>query len=211
MDHITDHQQRAIDRLIEQYRSKESCRKVVALEAAEHQTLEDEFWAIFTDTLDAAVGEQLNAWGRLVGQARGAGWDDETYRTWIRVRLILLRGGATGDIIITVYATILAAGIDIVLREDFPAGLTVQLRGEVPTYVWPSPFTEEMPAELEFPLAIGAYLASREVLAGVLARAKAAGVRGVVEWLNAPEAETFALNVGPGLGEGMLAGGAVAR
>lgn len=211
MLHITDHQSQAIARLIQQYRTLASYQKVVSLMSAEHQVLEDEFWLLYDETLDTATGEQLAIWGRLVAQPKDQSWDDDVFRAWIRIRILILIGGATGDTIIAIFKATLIDAVTVNVLEQFPAGITIRLLGSAPVIRWSTGLMDIMPAELAAPLAFGDVVAAPSLLAALLKACKAAGVRGVVEWLNAAPADTLTLDVGPGLDVGILADGVVAR
>jgi hypothetical protein len=210
MDHITDHADRAVARLIQQYRTKVTYPQVVRLMTAEHQVLEDEFWLLYDERLDTATGEQLAVWGRIVGQVKDPGWDDDVFRAWIRIRILIMLSGGTGDTIIGVFRAVLADPVLVLLLEEFPAALTVRLVGDVPTLRWGT-LADTMPGALAVPLAFGELVAVPSLLAALLRVCKAAGVRGIVEWLNAAPAETLTLDVGPGLDAGVLADAALAR
>src|SRR6266540_5153884 len=95
-EHIRDHVARAQARLVSQYRGKTSYEGVIAVETTELQTLEDVLQAIFADSIDDAVGADLDAWGRTIGQMRN-GREDETYRAWLKVRLLVIRSGGEAD------------------------------------------------------------------------------------------------------------------
>lgn len=208
---ITDHQQRAVDRLIEQYRSKTTYPAVVRLMTAEHQVIENETWGLYTETLASAADHQLKVWARLVGQALDAAWDDALFLEWIRFRIVLNAGGSTGDEIISAFKSALVDGVDVELVEQFPAALKIRLGAAVPVLRWAAALEDLMPAGLATPLAFGDIVAGPAFFAALLRALKAAGVRGVVEWLNTEPANTFTLDAGPGLDVGILADSVQAR
>jgi hypothetical protein len=84
---ITDHKQRALDRLIEQYRDKPVIASIIGVFADQVQELEDIIQTLCTErTVAAADGETLDLLGDLVGIAR-QGFDDEFYRILIFVKI----------------------------------------------------------------------------------------------------------------------------
>lgn len=175
---ITDHVDRAIGRLIESARNRQSHRDVVKLETTEAQAIEDVLWDLSGDSIDTAVGAQLDVWGRTVGQPRG-GMADDTYRVWVRAKLQVNRSRGTGDDLIRLLQT-LAPECSVRLLEEFPAGQTLRLAGVAP-------------------------LAPVDAIAAMVRKADLGGVRTLVAHVNAPDAETFTLDSGPGLDVGVLA------
>ncbi len=168
MEHILDHQARAVARLIEQYRGKVSYPQVVRLMTAEHQVLEDELWAVYGQVLGAATGPDLDVWGRIVGQARQPNQDDTAYRLWIQARLIILRTGGTPDSLVDIFALLVGGGVTVEIVEQFPAGVSVRLDGVDVTI--------------------------SATLAPILRQAKAAGVRAVLEWYEGAMGDRFEID-----------------
>jgi hypothetical protein len=77
---ITTHVQEALDRLLSQYKDKEKINGNIAAFAEQAQPLENAFYDCITlRNIDAAVGEQLDGIGRIVGKERG-GRNDAKYR-----------------------------------------------------------------------------------------------------------------------------------
>lgn len=177
-DQIADHVARAQARLLGPVRSLESHRSMVAVATTGTQAVEDELWLVLADSVDVATAAQLDVWGSLVGQPRD-GRTDVVYRAWIKVRFAILRGGGTGDAIVTAFQQ-LAPECSVTLIEEFPAAIRVLLAGVPPA----APLLD---------------------LAGILQAAKAGGVRAILEFLTTFGAETFTLDSGPGLDEGQLA------
>jgi hypothetical protein len=175
---ITDHVARAQDRLLGPVRTLASHRSMVALGVTGLQAVEDEFWLMLADSVDVAAGAQLDVWGRLAGQPRD-GRTDIVYRAWIKARFTILRGGGSGDAIVGAFQQ-LAPECTVTLLEEFPAAIRVILTGVPPA----APLAD---------------------LAGILQAAKAGGVRAILEFLVTFGAETFTLDVGPGLDVGKLA------
>jgi hypothetical protein len=176
--HITDHQVRALARLISKYREATNVRGVVSESTAETQAIEDELWEMFIETIDSAENAQLDVFGRIVNQPR-EGRDDPTYRLWIKTRVLMNRSSGTGSQLLAIFTALVSGTTFIHLEEQFPAALALKM-GSTPSL---------LPIE-----------ANR-----ILQRCKAAGVRALLELQNYPDGETFTLDIGPGLDVGHLA------
>lgn len=113
--HFTDHVTAGLGLLIEQYRNKPRIEGLLASYLNRVQELEDAIWSVIIGRLiDYAVGVQLDALGRLVGQVRN-GATDEPFRSRIRARIRANRSLAHPDDIIAV----------AILATDFaPADVT---------------------------------------------------------------------------------------
>lgn len=121
---IDDHVEQALARLISQYRDKPRMRALVAAYAKRVQALEDAaFQVLVSKLIDAATGEQLAFIGRIVGQPNERGWDDTTYRIFIKARIRVNQSNGHGDDVIDVINLVEAA--DFVLREYYPATMFV--------------------------------------------------------------------------------------
>jgi hypothetical protein len=188
LDLITDHQARAVARLTEHFRSRDTMPKLVRALTGPIQEIENVLQDLVVKRrLDVATGAQLAVIGRIVGQPR-AGKDDETYRIWIRTRIRLNRTSGTGEDIIAVFRAVTQGTTKIVLEEQFPAAFVVRIGSDsiVP------------PAEL----------------AELGRQAKAAGVNVIVESATSDDTTSFACDpngagcgttTNPGVG-GTLAG-----
>jgi len=98
-----NHVAEALARLPEQYKNSENIRGII--ESLVTGIQEDE--AMFIDlrdnrTLDNAFGDSLDLIGSIVGVARIAGEDDETYRGRIRLGIFKNRSQGTPEILIEV-------------------------------------------------------------------------------------------------------------
>lgn len=84
---ISDHVQRALARLVEQYKEKEDVEGLISALSGEWQNLEDVFQSMFLEQyVDTAVGEQLDRFGVIVVLDRN-GFDDEFYRILLKVKI----------------------------------------------------------------------------------------------------------------------------
>ena len=120
-----------------------------------------------------------DAIGALVGQDRG-GLPDEDYRRFVRARITVNRSrGLVNELVLVTQLVLDDPAVTIQITPSFPAALVERIIG----------------AEISDDAA--------SVLASFLRRTVAAGVRLLVEFQNASDAETFAfLDADAGLGFG---------
>lgn len=167
-----DYADAAVGRLPTQFRNKPRMEALVRglMEAA--QTCEAGLLTLETGRrIATATGEALDVLGRIVGEER-VGLTDEPFRLRIQARVATNKSSGTGDEVLRIFA--LLTDLPLTLREEFPAAFVVRVGG----------------GALEYP----------EVYADILQRAKPAGVRALLEWLNAAPAESFSFAGGEGLG-----------
>jgi hypothetical protein len=121
---IEDHVQQGLGLLISQYRDKPRITALLSSYLRRVQELEDAIFDVLVARLiDNAVGVQLAAIGRIVGQTNEAGWDDDTYRLFIKARIRANQSNGHGDDVIDVLNLVEAA--DFVLSEVYPAAMYV--------------------------------------------------------------------------------------
>ncbi len=176
LQHITDHVERAQSRLITLYRESPGMLGLVACGTTEAQALEDQLWAIFIETIDTAAADPLDVYGRIVGQAR-EGRDDATYRTWIKTRVKINHSSGGAEEILAVFTALLAGASSLVIQEQFPAAIVVQ---------------------------IVSYQSTLDVseAARILQECRAAGIYAVLESPTTSDAESFAFDsAGAGFGD----------
>ena len=126
LENISDHQARAVGRLVGQYRRAKNLQSLVSVSTAEHQKLEDQLWTMFSETVDNAAGAQLDVYGKIVGQAR-EGRTDAKYRLWIKTRVRINRSSGTVPEIIAVFTALVNGTSPVILAEQYPAAMTVTL------------------------------------------------------------------------------------
>lgn len=173
---ILDHIARAIARLVSQYVGKPKMEALVSVPAGRVQTLEDAFWDVLTKRLniDVAFGAQLDGIGAIVGQAR-EGLSDIEYRIRLKARIRTnLSEGSIEEVIAVL--SILEPSLVVRVLEQFPAGIVARLEG----------------GEAHSP----------DILASVLRKTKAGGVRAILEYESDTDENTFCFENGPGLGFG---------
>lgn len=174
--HILDHADRAVVRLLQQYRDGVSVPAMVRAATAPLQELEDVLWDIrLRRAIENAEGQQLDVLGAIVGQLR-EGRTDAVYRIWIRARMRINTGSGTPEDILQVFAAITQGSVQLVLEEQFPAALVIKVGSE----------SIVDPAEL----------------ASLLRLAKAAGVGAVLESASSADTTSFAFDPnGAGFGD----------
>ena len=179
--HVADHVARALARMLEQYKGKPRLSGVISAGAEQAQGAEDALLDLQDERgLETAAGAQLDVLGRLLDTARG-GFDDDTYRKHLRAKIQYNRSnGTTGDLL-RIFRLIVPSAATLRIAAHFPAAFTLHVEGA----------------------AVGAN--DPNVFRFFLS-ARAAGVRGFVQYSLSPPAETFTLDSGPGLDVGKLAG-----
>lgn len=122
------------------------------------QELESVLYALYTDrTVERAIGTQLDVIGRIVGQPRN-GMVNDDYRRYIRARIVANRSNGTIEDLILISRLILNDdSASVVVEYSGPASVIVRI--------------EDVAVDDEI----------AEVLIGFLRKAKAAGVRLVLQ------------------------------
>lgn len=167
---VTNHVEAGLDLLLEQYKGKPRIAALITSELEQIQKLEDAIWEVILGRLiDTAVGVQLDALGKIVGQKRqGAG--DEVFRARIRARIWANRSLGHPDDIIKVVQ--LATGLpddEWTYTENYPAGFIIEIFGAIDASIVP-------------------------VVAELVRVAKPPGVGFSVLFSGVPEGETFAFS-----------------
>lgn len=121
---IEDHVQQGLGLLLSQYKEKPRIAALLSSYLRRVQELEDAIFDVLIKRLiDNAVDEQLRVIGRIVGQPNEGGWDDTTYRIFIKGRIRANQSNGHGDDVIDVLNLVEAA--DFVLSEVYPAAMYV--------------------------------------------------------------------------------------
>ncbi len=175
MEHITDQVARALSRLAQQYRGKPRLAGMVIVLAKQIQEIEDMLFSILDETVDHAVGAQLDVLGRIVGEER-LGDSDANYRLRIKAGILLNVSSGTPEELLAIFR---------LLTSDLP-GAVVQ-------------FEEQYPAALVVRI-LRVTIASPSTFAGILQAAKDAGVRALLELSGAPSGQGFCFLGGVGKG-----------
>lgn len=125
---IPDYESRALARLPRVHRKPRFQGLVRALAGAA-QELEGDLSTLYTPRFLAnAVGDMLDVYGALVGQARG-GLDDVAFRIRIQARMALNRSCGTAEDILSIARLLVGPGNTLLLREPPPAAMTLQVAG----------------------------------------------------------------------------------
>lgn len=121
---ISDHFERAYAHLIEQYKEKPRFAALLASYVRQIQDLEDAAWDVqMSRFLDNADLTRLKVLGRIVGQVY-RGEVVETYRLFVRARILINRsGGHSGEIIAV--AQLILAGVSLTYEEYYPASIVL--------------------------------------------------------------------------------------
>lgn len=168
IEHITDQVNRALARLLSQYKDKQRIRDLLGAFVEEIQLLDTRaFEYIEAHTLDDAPAHLLTAFGEIVGlvKQREGGYD---FRTQVRTQIVVNRGSGEIENLIEVIQTLTGASdaeITILDFENMEVRITLA-----------EPMTsEEHARQLNY----------------FLQKAKPAGVRLWIEYLTAAPASSF--------------------
>ncbi len=136
MDTI-DHQAAALARVAQYLRDKPNFEALLAALTTLAQDLETVFLDLYNlRSIDEAAGAYLDQLGSIVGQARG-GLTEESYRTFIRARILVNRSSGTAPEILRVFELIFADSVvpmTLRLRDEYPAAFTLEFNGDGLTY-----------------------------------------------------------------------------
>lgn len=165
----------ALDRLVLQFKDKPNVVAMVSALAATVQDLETAATDLATLTsIDQSMGTQLDVLGAVLNEPR-QGFDDGAYRLHLKARAWLNRSSGLGEDIYSLFVSLLP-GVQVRAVEYWPASFELRVDG----------------IQLDTVVA--------EYLVAILREAKAAGVKAILRWLNAPPAGSFCFAAGPGLG-----------
>lgn len=157
-----DHEASAIKRLAQYIKDKPNFLAFLQAFTAQAQAVEDALQQLFTERgVDTATGEELDNLGNIVGEARG-GLDDTTYRNLVKSGILLNKSSGTVSEILEVFALILPPGVIPVIVDEAPGQFRMVLT--TADFVAP-PFGPTIPT-----------------YAQLLQRAKAAGVRALLDY-----------------------------
>ncbi len=164
---IPSHGDADVALLLDQFQRKPRLVALIRALASEIQDLDDAAWQVLTERgLDNAIGAQLDMIGKVVDLAR-AGWDDEVYRGHLRAQILVLRSDATWPALLAIL-DVLEVDVSLsMISEPGPASMLIALGA---------------PTDDDFPAA---------ELFLVIVRAKAAGVRFVIEFPTFDVSESF--------------------
>jgi hypothetical protein len=182
LEQITDHADRAVDRLPMQNKGVASIEGLVRAFANQIQDLENAYFGLLVlRQIGIATGSQLDVIGKIVGAPR-EGLGDDDYRLRIRAQILVNRRSGEIETLLQI-ARLLIAGTPT-LEEFEPACAILTARGLT--------FLPAGPTEL----------------ANMLRNAKAAGVRLLTEYFTTDPGDTFTLDGTPAqsLDAGLLAG-----
>ncbi len=172
----TEHVERGLSRLIEQFKNKPRIEALLRSYLDEVQLLSDAIWSVIVERLvDDAVGYQLTVLSRLVGENVRLD-DDERQRVLVRARVAVNRSHGNGNDILTV-AELLLGDASFALTEHFPGAMVLTIEDAIA-------FTPALEQRM-------------------LEEAAAGGVRIDVHFSADEPEDWFRFGTGPGWGEGL--------
>jgi hypothetical protein len=178
-----DHVVAALSRLKQQFKDRPKIEAMLTALVAEVQPLESALQQLYHErAIDTAIGAQLDVLGAIVGQPRG-GLSDELYRRYIRTKISVNQSDSLVENVIRVMNLFVnddAASYEV--DEQYPAGIAARVHGRI--------LTE----------------AESDGLIRFLRDTVAAGVRILLEYLTALEADTFSTAIFTPLNGAHLAG-----
>lgn len=130
-EHKTTHAVEAKARLLEQFKGKARLLGIIDALSAQTQVDEDVAWQIMVERwLSSSVGSQLDGIGEIIGEPRG-GKDDETYRLYLGVRIIINLSSGTGDEVLAVASALFGEANHLSLDEFYPASMLLDASGAI--------------------------------------------------------------------------------
>lgn len=176
---ITNHADRAVARLLYQYRGKQKLEDLVRIFCAgDVQELEDAAFGLLAALVVAtSSGATLDRLGAIVGQAR-EGRTDSVFKVWILARVKLNKSSGTIPELLEIFQAVGPAGARFVYTPAYPAGFELTIADVATT------------------------AADAEQLRRLLGLATAGGVGSWLKWSAVVPSETFSFSGGAGKGFG---------
>lgn len=180
LSQITDYADRVVARMIQKLKRSVSIRGILTAFAAQAQEIEDALYGLLaTRDLSIAEGVTLDNIGSIVGAPR-EGLDDAAYLLRIKAQILINRRSGEIETLITICTLLFPGATARLVEFDEDPGALVHLYLESVTTDYTT--------------------AAR--IAALLRAAKAAGVRLLLLWQPAEDADTFTFAGGDGLGFG---------
>ncbi len=130
LSEITDHADRALARLLEQYKGRSKLANVLDVFSDQVQELETAFFQLLEErAIETGEGSQLDTIGEIVGQARN-GLDDATYRLYLRVRIKTNLSSGLSEQLITIVSLLVGDTVTVHLSDEPPAGISISLEDD---------------------------------------------------------------------------------
>jgi hypothetical protein len=123
--YIPDHGDRAVGKVLSQFKRKPRIAALIRALASGTQELEDELFSLIVSrTLTAATGAELDQWGSVVGEPRGS-LGDSDYRRFIRARTMVNVCKGDVDSLIAIWQVVMGTE-DVRFLPTYPAGYRLQ-------------------------------------------------------------------------------------
>lgn len=178
---VIDHVAQALASLAEQYKGKPKVEGLLTAFVNQVQKAEDGLWTLWSSRqVLSGAGAFLDVCGRIVGEPR-SGRSDASYLFGLRAKILLNVSSGTVEEIYAIFALVTAGlGVTLQIQDWYPKAFALRMLG-----------------------AITAQNASD--FFALLLRAKDAGAHAFLEYSLSTPANTFTLDIGPGLDVGHLA------
>ncbi len=129
---ITDHKERALARLLTQFKEKPVLATLIGIYQKTLQEVEDMFWDLRTKrALAVAEGEQLDVIGRILVEPRGP-LDDDDYRVVLQIKIRVLKSSGTAEELMAIARLVIGDGFTF--REYPPAAAAFHLDEDPTTF-----------------------------------------------------------------------------
>lgn len=124
---IDDHEEQALDLLLDQYSDRPRIRALLASYVRRCQELENAAWDVIVKrTLDNAADAQLDTLGKIVGASR-EGLADTDYRTIIQATIRARTSRGYADDLLAVTRLMLGGDVPFDYQELYPATALIQV------------------------------------------------------------------------------------
>jgi hypothetical protein len=121
----TAHVDKALSRLLVQFKDKPRIRDLITAFVDQIQDIEDAFWDLLVDrTIDNAVGAMLDILGRIVGARNRSGDGDDQYRLIVKVQIAVNRSNGSPEALLNISRLLWGTG-NFRLLETFPAAIVL--------------------------------------------------------------------------------------
>lgn len=126
---VTNHVERGLSRLIEQFKGKPRLEAWISSYLEEVQELSTAAWQVLVLRLiDDSTGEQLTVLGQLVGQPRTVE-DDDRFRVLVRARIAVNQSRGRWDDVLRVATLLFGSSVTYSMRAHYPKALVLTVEG----------------------------------------------------------------------------------
>lgn len=144
LEQVLDHAQRMAERLPSQFQDQPNIAKLVAIQGARYQAIEDMLWSLLSGrSIFDAVGAQLAAVATAVGTERPASGlvasDEEAFRAFVQAKIVANGSEGEPERLIGIAGKLGSEATQVVEQAYFfeeKVAIRVAMQGD-PTTTWP--------------------------------------------------------------------------